>query len=400
MAKQSTVFISYRRTNTWTAQAVYQYLDAHGYDVFFDVDSIRTGDWLETILSQIRARAHFIIILTPSAVERFQEPNDVMWVEIETAIAEKRNIVPLMFEGFDFPSVQHALTDKLSVIPKYNSLEVPAKFFKWAMLDMCEKMLDVDVDTIIHPTPLALSNRVQEIQNLSHNTAEIDENQLRAEKLYEQGVALQKQSDYVRAIETFTEAIKIFPAYAEAYYRRGDCYSNLGNSKKSLIDYHYAVNSNVQHPKIHIMRAMLFHELDQLGQALIEATLAVDKNNRDPEAYFIRGFVKMAFKDYEHAVEDYSKAINLNTDYTEAHFNRALSKSRLDDYEGAIEDYTQAINLNSQDAFAYNNRGYAKSKQDDFIGAIEDYERAIKLKSDYKVALKNLDIARRKLAET
>ena len=64
MANQNTVFISYRRTNTWTAQAIYQYLDANGYDVFFDVDSIRTGDWLEIILSQIRARAHFILILS------------------------------------------------------------------------------------------------------------------------------------------------------------------------------------------------------------------------------------------------------------------------------------------------------------------------------------------------
>jgi len=30
---EKTVFICYRRTNYWTALAVYQYLNAHGFDV-------------------------------------------------------------------------------------------------------------------------------------------------------------------------------------------------------------------------------------------------------------------------------------------------------------------------------------------------------------------------------
>ena len=42
---EKTVFISYRRTNFYTALAVYQDLTAYGYDVFFDYQSIDSGNF-------------------------------------------------------------------------------------------------------------------------------------------------------------------------------------------------------------------------------------------------------------------------------------------------------------------------------------------------------------------
>ena len=90
--KQKTVFISYRRTNFYTALAVYQDLTKHGYDVFFDYESIDSGDFETVIFENIRYRAHFVVILSPSALERLGEKNSVMRREVELAIDEKRNI--------------------------------------------------------------------------------------------------------------------------------------------------------------------------------------------------------------------------------------------------------------------------------------------------------------------
>jgi len=61
---EKTVFISYRRTNFYTALAVYQDLTAHGYDVFFDFQSIDSGDFEKIIIENIKAKAHFLIILS------------------------------------------------------------------------------------------------------------------------------------------------------------------------------------------------------------------------------------------------------------------------------------------------------------------------------------------------
>src|SRR5688572_19454352 len=93
---EKTVFISYRRTSVPWALAIYQSLTHHGYDVFFDYEGIGAGDFEQVILENIRARAHFLVLLTPSALERIADPGDWLRREIETALRTRRNIVPLM----------------------------------------------------------------------------------------------------------------------------------------------------------------------------------------------------------------------------------------------------------------------------------------------------------------
>src|SRR5262245_12360629 len=104
MRIEKNVFISYRRTNFPWALAVFQDLTSHGYDVFFDFTGIASGDFERVILENIRARAHFLVVLTPSALESCNRPDDWLRREVETALEMRRNIVPLMFEGFDFSS--------------------------------------------------------------------------------------------------------------------------------------------------------------------------------------------------------------------------------------------------------------------------------------------------------
>src|ERR1700686_3033496 len=99
---EKTVFISYRRTNIPWALAIFQSLTYHGYDVFFDYIGIASGDFERVILGNITARAHFLVLLTPSALERCGDPADWLRREIETALRGQRNIVPLMLEGCGF----------------------------------------------------------------------------------------------------------------------------------------------------------------------------------------------------------------------------------------------------------------------------------------------------------
>jgi len=97
-----TVFISYRRRDEPWALAVFGDLTQHGYDVFIDYDGIGSGSFETAILENIKARAHFLVLLTPIALERSADPKDWMRREIETAIESQRNIVPLMLAGFNF----------------------------------------------------------------------------------------------------------------------------------------------------------------------------------------------------------------------------------------------------------------------------------------------------------
>ncbi len=167
---EKTVFISYRRKDISWALAVYQYLTSQKYDVFFDYTSLQSGDFEEVIVSNIRARAHFLLILTPTALDRCHEPGDWLRREIETAVDEKRNIIPLFFDGFSFgaPGVAEKLSGKLSAINRYNGLEVPPGYFLEAMERLKNRYLNIPLDAVIRPVPTQVRKVVQETQEAAN----------------------------------------------------------------------------------------------------------------------------------------------------------------------------------------------------------------------------------------
>jgi TIR domain len=117
--------VAHRTAVSW-AQFIFQSLSSAGYDVFFDFEGIGSGGFEEVILETIKARAHFLVLLTPTALERCIDPNDLMRRGIETALQYKRNIVPIMLDGFDFgsPGIDEASWSSLSILKKYNGLPV------------------------------------------------------------------------------------------------------------------------------------------------------------------------------------------------------------------------------------------------------------------------------------
>lgn len=175
---EKTVFISYRRTDVYTALAVYENLKNQGYDVFFDYRSIPSGDFEQIITSNIKARAHFLLILTPTALDRCKEPGDWLRREIEIAIDEKRNIVPLFFKGFKYGadssfglprwlrkvSASKTLTGKLKNLSRYNGMNVHEDYFDEAMHRLRTQFLNLPLNTILHPVTTDVQKVVKEEQ--------------------------------------------------------------------------------------------------------------------------------------------------------------------------------------------------------------------------------------------
>ncbi len=129
---EKTIFLSYRRTNAFGALAIFQNLTQHGFDVFFDFNGLASGDFERVIVENIKARAHFLVLLTPSALERCHDPGDWLRREIETALANRRNIVPLLLEGFDFraPDISRQLTGSLAPLKALQLTAHPARLLR------------------------------------------------------------------------------------------------------------------------------------------------------------------------------------------------------------------------------------------------------------------------------
>ena len=318
---EKAVFISYRRTNMPWALAIYQNLTAHGYDVFFDYESIASGDFEQIILENIRARAHFLVVLTPSALERCDDPNDWLRREIETAFDEKRNIVPIFLEGFDFssPSISKHLTGKLENLKKYNGQNIPAGFFDAAMSRVREKFLSVPIDTVLHPVSNTVRNVVQNQQVAASKAAVVKEQELTAQEWFEK--ARQRDfSDYDERINCCTEAIRLQPNFAEAYLLRGVTRMTKGDRSGAFQDVNKALECDVTNTATYVeayhMRAALkgvgFGDLDS---AIQDMTLAIMSNSlfgtEDPDLYRSRGDLCSANRDYNTAVTDYQKYFDL-----------------------------------------------------------------------------------------
>ena len=113
-----TVFISYRRdvAGKAIARTLKQELTHRGYDVFLDVDNVDGGHWEAQILAQVPSRAHFLLVLTPGALDRCADENDWVRREFLSAVQHGRNIVPVREESVDVAAMSTACPEPVKGI--------------------------------------------------------------------------------------------------------------------------------------------------------------------------------------------------------------------------------------------------------------------------------------------
>jgi hypothetical protein len=123
------VFISYRRDGGGeTARLLRIALKQHGYRVFLDVDDLASGHFDDRLLQLIAETPHFIVILSPRALEGDIGSQDWLRTEIKQALKTDRNIVPLLMPGFDYPSPDR-LAPELQGIERHNGVVYSHQYF-------------------------------------------------------------------------------------------------------------------------------------------------------------------------------------------------------------------------------------------------------------------------------
>ena len=103
--------------------------------------------------------------------------------------------------------------------------------------------------------------------------------QLRATALYNRGLSQQKLERQSAAIEDFTSALFLDPAFAHAYYSRGNSLKESGQFLFALSDYEKALRYN--HPdqaRVYYAQALTFENLKRNSEARKALELAVAAN--------------------------------------------------------------------------------------------------------------------------
>ena len=132
------VFISYRRDGgEYTAKILRDRLQELGYATFFDVESLRSGDFNTKLYSVIDECQDFILVLSPGALDRCKNEDDWVRREVEFALERGKNIVPVMLRGFMFPD---ELPQSLEQLRYKNGIQANTEFFE-AFLDKLKSFL-------------------------------------------------------------------------------------------------------------------------------------------------------------------------------------------------------------------------------------------------------------------
>ena len=158
------------------------------------------------------------------------------------------------------------------------------------------------------------------------------------------------------AIDSYKQALKINPEYAEAYYNIGIALGEKGDADAAIDSYKQALKINPDYADAY----------NNMGIALNE-----------------KG-------DVTQAISSYNKALVIKPGYAEAFNNMGIALGNQGDLVSAINSYKKALKIKPDYAEAYNNIGNALNDMDDQEGAVDSYSLALKINSNYREAQTNL----------
>jgi hypothetical protein len=166
-------------------------LEDRGYDCFFDNETLGSGGFPAQIEANIKSRVHFVLILTPSALERCVDPDDWVRREIELAFDTERNVIPMIFDGFDYAIARakgYLASQQLLKLPETQSVPVYWEFFDAAVDRLAgANYLGRAVDVSSHKLDDSAQQQIESAKQELESQPAPTEDELTAEEYFERG---------------------------------------------------------------------------------------------------------------------------------------------------------------------------------------------------------------------
>ena len=205
-----------------------------------------------------------------------------------------------------------------------------------------------------------------------------------AEDLFEYGEKAANKNNYDKAIKNFSQAIKLKPDYAEAYYSCGIIYNFKfqGYIYKAISDLSKAIELKPDYVEAYCLRGNMFSFLKDDYNAISDLSYAIVLEPNNADAYPLRGSIYHNRGDYDNAISDFSKAIELEPDHALGYLIRGNTYFKNENFGEAISDYSKSIELQPENFDAIWARGVVYDSIEKYDEAILDYSKAIELKPD------------------
>ena len=141
--KKFDIFISYRREGGSTlAKLIYESLTQKRYSVFFDHDTLTSGEFGIKLIKTIEAAKDVIVVLSKNCLERCKNEDDWLRKEITTAIRSQKHIILIFTEDFRMPSTIDVidLPEEIQKLLGYQGYKASIEHFDSIMKKLCNEL--------------------------------------------------------------------------------------------------------------------------------------------------------------------------------------------------------------------------------------------------------------------
>ena len=194
----------------------------------------------------------------------------------------------------------------------------------------------------------------------------------------EEGWKFYAAGNYQQAVQSFTDAINIFPRNAYGYFGRGTAYSELHERQNALDDFNKSIEIAPNYFAYN-NRGKINFELNKNQAALEDFNKALQVNPNDATAYLNRGSVYFDLKNYNLGMKDFDKAISLEPNNFRFYIQRSSGYYIWGKIKDAIQDINTAIKLNPNYYASYSYRGEFYTALKDYKAALKDFNKSIEL---------------------
>jgi RNA polymerase-binding protein DksA len=196
----------------------------------------------------------------------------------------------------------------------------------------------------------------------------------KARRKFVEGKEFLFKGSYDKAIECFTQAIKLAPYDAYFYGWRGLAYYGKGEYDKAIEDFTQAIKLDPYDAYFYGWRGLAHYGKGEYDKAIEDFTQA-----GGAPSYYWRGLAYLRKGLYNKAIQDFTRAIDLNPTKDKFYQQRGLAYLGKGLYEKAIEDFSKAIELYPHNPEYYRSRGIAYELMGLYDKAREDFKKAMEL---------------------
>ena len=206
------------------------------------------------------------------------------------------------------------------------------------------------------------------------------------------GAVLDEKGRTDAAIADYNQALRLDPKYVAALNNRGTVLLDKGLAKEAIADYNEALRLNPSYVASWFNRGVAWLNQGKRDKAVADFTVAIQLDPGDARIFDERGVALLELGERVPAIADFTRAIGLDPTNARAVYHRGLAQLERGNSDKAIIDLTEAIRLDPKrwTARAALARGTAWKRKREYAKAIADFEEVVRIDPRNSSAHNNL----------